>query len=241
MLNKLPNHVALVSMQDTPEQNRLQYASDETRAVGEICESLHLQCIQPEEPCNAAVLEALEACSIIHFAGHGVTNREDPLRSLLLLKDWKEDPLTIGSILDMDLKHNLPFLAYLSACGTGRILDEKSIDESIHIISAFQLIGFRHVVGTLWEVNDELCAYMARLIYEFLLASGVGDNAVSGGLHHASRSLRDEWVREECHARNQESGPQEPARDIISGRDVVLCEVLEPKRPLWAPYVHFGA
>ncbi|KAH7126268.1 CHAT domain-containing protein [Dactylonectria estremocensis] len=153
---------------------------------------MQLQCIQPEEPCNLAVSGALEACRIFRFAGHGVIDREDPLRSLLLLKDWKENHLTIGSILNMDLKLNSPFLACLSACGTGRILDETSIDESIHIISAFQLIGFRHVVGTLWVVNDELCVYVARLIYEFLQASGTSDNAVGGGLHYASMNLRDE-------------------------------------------------
>lgn len=81
---------------------------------------------------------------------------------------------------------------------------------------------------------------MARLMYEFLRDSGVSDNAVSGRLHYASRTLRDEWVHEEFHARGHGLGAQEPNRDMRAERDVLLCEPLEPKIPLWVPYVHYG-
>lgn len=68
--------------------------------------------------------------------------------------------------MNMNLQEWPPFLAYLSACGTGEIKDQKFFDENIHLISACQLAGFRHVIGTLWEVDDETCVHMARMTYE---------------------------------------------------------------------------
>jgi CHAT domain-containing protein len=57
-----------------------------------------------------------------------------------------------------NLYKNPPFLVYLSAYGRlDQNKDNKSIDESIYLTSAFQLAGFRHVIGTLWHVDDEIC------------------------------------------------------------------------------------
>ncbi|KAH7116604.1 hypothetical protein B0J13DRAFT_653092, partial [Dactylonectria estremocensis] len=120
-----------------------------------------------------------------------------------------------------------------TACGTGQIRHERSIDESIHLTSAFQLAGFRHVVGTLWEVDDELCVRMARLVYEFLRDRGMSNESVSGGLHHATGLLRDDWLHEEVDG-------QKTIRDSGSVRDIEMRESTERSRPLWVPYVHYG-
>ncbi|KAK2684823.1 hypothetical protein QWA68_016317 [Fusarium oxysporum] len=192
-------NTVLVAMQDTPEQERLEYAINETGAVQAVCESMGLPYVLPR-PYKKEILSALEACGIFHFAGHGDANGEMPLASRLLLEDWKQDPLTVGSLLETNLSSKSPFLAYLSACGTGQIRHEGSIDETIHLTSAFQLAGFRHVVGTLWEVDDKLCVRMARLMYEYLRDwvsdKSISDRSISGGLQHASRQLRDDWVRQ---------------------------------------------
>ncbi|KAH7007179.1 CHAT domain-containing protein [Ilyonectria destructans] len=223
--------IILVAMHNTPEQKSLQHTRDEISAVQTVCESMGLACINPK-PNLKAVLSALETCMIFHFAGHGAIDEKSPLASLLLLEDWKQDPLTIGNLLETNLSSKSPFLAYLSACGTGQIRDKKSIDESIHLTSAFQLAGFRHVVGTLWEVDDELCVRMARLMYQFLQDFGMNDESVSYGLHHATRKLRDYWV--------QEGGYGKEAIGDLSLRDVVICGGTEPRWPLWVPYVHYG-
>ncbi|KAK2037004.1 TPR domain-containing protein, partial [Colletotrichum somersetense] len=224
--------VVLVDMQETTGQSRLSYATRETDAVREVCESVGLACKQPSAN-KAHVLAALENCRILHFAGHGGA-RPDPLQSLLFLQDWETDPLTVGSLLERNGSASEQFLAYLSACGTGQIQDEDSIDESIHLTSAFQLAGFRHVIGTLWEVDDELCVDIARLTYEFIGANGVSDESVSRGLHYATKTLRDRWV-----ARQVETGTTESNRD--GKRDLVLHVDAKQERPLWVPYVHFGA
>lgn len=61
---------------------------------------------------------------------------------------------------------NLPsqFPAYCTSqhVETGQILNETSVDESIHLASAFHLAGFRHVIDTLWSVDGKLSEDMAR-------------------------------------------------------------------------------
>jgi hypothetical protein len=109
--------VILISMPHTPEQAPLQYASDEINAVKAVCESMGLPIIQPQVN-QTNVLAALKTCQIFHFAGHGGI-KNDPLQSFLLLRDWKQHPLKVANLLETNLSVTSPFLAYLSACGTG--------------------------------------------------------------------------------------------------------------------------
>ncbi|KAL3954390.1 hypothetical protein ACCO45_009953 [Purpureocillium lilacinum] len=205
-------NVVAVAMEITPKQTPLKHATDEI--------------------VTADVSSALKACSVFHFAGHGSTDPTEPLESQLLLDDWDQKPFPVASLLETNLTAKAPFLAYLSACGTGQVLDDGSVDESIHLANAFQPAGFRHVIGTLWSVDDELCVDMAKMIYEFLRDQGMEDEMVSRGLHSATRTLRDQWVGGEDGGR----GHVQPSRAV---RDVEVTGGGEPSRPLWVPYVHF--
>ena len=62
-------------------------------------------------------------------------------------------------------------LAYLSACDTAITSTAGLIDEAIHLTTAFQLAGFPHVIGTLWEINDELAVTIADAFYTTLRTS----------------------------------------------------------------------
>lgn len=113
-----------------------------------------------------ANVEHINSCKIFHFAGHGLTNPSDPSKSPLFLEDWETEPLTVARLLEINLQKQTPFLAYLSTCGTVQIKRDELIDEGLHLISAFQLAGFQHVVGTLWEINDKSCVDMAITTYK---------------------------------------------------------------------------
>ena len=39
------------------------------------------------------------------------------------------------------------------------------MDENIHIVSAFQILGFTYVVGTLWEVEESTSTSFANHFY----------------------------------------------------------------------------
>jgi CHAT domain-containing protein len=91
----------------------------------------------------------LSGCKVILLAGHSVAHHQNPLLSHLLLAGWEIDPLTLEDLLAMNIYKQSPLLAYFSACVTGRILEGNFMDETVHPINAFQLVGFLHVLGTM--------------------------------------------------------------------------------------------
>ncbi|EWZ80294.1 hypothetical protein NW765_011586 [Fusarium oxysporum] len=228
-----PAQALLVAMKHTPEQTSLPFAAREIEVIRDLVKTMQLEPIEPGQH-KHDIMAHLPQCKVFHFAGHGHTDGHDPMRSRLLLEDGKENPLTVANLLEINLRKHLPFLAYLSACGTGRIRDKRFVDESIHLVSACQLAGFRHVIGTLWEVNDELCVDMARITYEGMRDGSMTDESVCEGLHNATRQLRDRWrnMLVNLVARSATDGDRRP-------RDIIACD--DETSPLnWVPYVHFG-
>lgn len=87
-------------------------------------------------------------------------------------------------------------------------------DEVLHVVSGFQVAGFRHVVGCLWPSDDKVCVEVAKSFYSELGQGGTArhndDRAIALALHKAVVKI---WERNEYR-----------------------------KRPLlWAQDVHFGA
>ncbi|KAJ3577598.1 hypothetical protein NPX13_g2971 [Xylaria arbuscula] len=245
----------LVAMRDTPGYPRLRYANVEVETLRSICETMAVDIVDPGQ-FRDEIIAQLPECSIFHFAGHGYTHRGDPSQSHLVAYDGR---ITVASLLEMDLRKRAPFLAYLSACGTGRVRDDDFLDESMHLISAFQLGGFRHVIGTLWEVNDKSCTKMAKVTYEGIRNGGMTDDSVCLGLHNASRELRDTWLEQSSKESNNKSicgpttlnglnvgkidtrmreGQSRLLRDIVPDEDDDDTEGSHPA--FWIPYVHFG-
>ncbi len=129
-----------------------------------ICINRWRSTLSSQDDCKQGITSHLADCKIFHFAGHGHTDDSDPSKSQLLLEDGESNPLTVATLLEMNLRQSPPFLAYLSACGTGQIHDknerfygrEHTPDQRIPVS------GISRVIGTLWEVNDSLCVDMAR-------------------------------------------------------------------------------
>jgi CHAT domain-containing protein/tetratricopeptide (TPR) repeat protein len=243
--------VILIGMESTPGQSSLPYATKEVNKLAKMCTDMHLQVAQPSPYRDDVLADLRSGCKILHFAGHGKTSRLDPLQSALILKDGE---LTVSSLFDLNLQKQKPFMAYLSACGTGRIKDNQFIDEGLHLINACQLAGFRHVVGSLWEVNDESCLDVATTIYKSMDEHDISDDSVSRGLHRAARKLRGTSLAEGVLRDNSkdEKHPTEGTSDqavlhpSVSGarsaRDLDSFDDDDDQNmPLyWVPYVHFG-
>jgi hypothetical protein len=222
-------HALLVAMQETPclqEGSALPFATREVEMLADLCPSLELKAVRPLQR-REEVLAHLRACKIFHFAGHGRSDPLDPSRSCLLLEDWKESPLTVGDLRDYKIQESSPFLGYLSACSTSANKVGRLVDEEIHLASAFQLAGFRHVIGTLWEVSDSHCVDVARVVYETIRDEGMTDKAVCRGLHLAIKALRD---RDLSMLRATRDG------EVVhtNGKSAVHIP------SYWVPYVHFG-
>ena len=181
--------IVLVGMEQTPSQKDLPFASLEVDRLATLCENMKLQIKKPQ-PFREQVITAVRDCTIFHFAGHGSTNPSDPSQSSMLLSDGE---LTVADLFETNLHSQKPFLAYLSACGAGQMKHDGLINEGIHLIGAFQLAGFQHVIGTLWEVSDESCVTVATRTYRRMKECGMSDDSVSEGLHHTCKVLRDQW------------------------------------------------
>ncbi|KAH7556325.1 hypothetical protein BM1_05759 [Bipolaris maydis] len=189
---------ALVSMSTTPglgQNHDLPFAEEEIRVVKGLMTSLKLEVAEPS-PNRLEVLDELRRSQILHFAGHGGPNDENLSASSILLSDWKANPLTTEDVRSTSLADSPQFLAYLSACSTGPNNNASTllIDENIHLISSFRLAGFRHVIGTLWDVQDEYCVDIARIFYETLRDEEISDDAVCLGLHRAIMTLRNRTI-----------------------------------------------
>jgi len=154
----------------------------------DLCKLMALNPVEPPAR-KENIVPSLSECKIFHFSRHGHADDQDPLQSYLLVADKQQERLTVFNLLTINLRESLPCLAYLSACGTGRIKDDSSVDEGVHLISACQLAGFQHVIGTLWEVNDEICLDIARITYNVIKEKGMEDGSVCWGFHRATTEL----------------------------------------------------
>lgn len=131
------------------------------------------------------VLRELSAHPWVHFACHGQSDPTNPSASHLLLRDHAVAPLTVVDISRLHLE--IADLAYLSACSTARV-GTTLTDEAIHLASAFQLAGYRHVVATLWPISDRHAVRLAEEVYDMVVAHGTADTARA--VHEATRRLR---------------------------------------------------
>ena len=141
-------------------------------------------------PTTANVLENLPRCTISHFVCHGTSDPANPSRSRLLLQD-PDTPLTVAALAPVDTDNAR--LAYLSACSTAATSSTDLLDEAIHLTSAFQLAGFPHVIGNLWEASDAVAYRIAELFYD-----GLGDrdgprtSRSAESLHNAVQEIRSD-------------------------------------------------
>ncbi len=141
-------------------------------------------------PTKNNVLKILPECTIAHFICHGWANHLDPSQSVLLLRDHQTDPLTVATLDQIQL--GSAHIVYLSACATAVVHHRALIDEATHLASAFQLAGFPHVVGTLWEVRDRPAVRVAEKFYATLTADQEHPSPALA-LHAAVRAARDRY------------------------------------------------
>ena len=178
-------------------------------------------------PSRNNVLEGLRACTIAHFSCHGSPDGMDPSKSCILLED-SETPGVPDKLTARDIsasKHDSAMLCFLAACSTAENTAMRLVDENIHVASAFQLSGFSHVVGTLWEARNRAAVQIAQTFYGELARSvgktGSSSETLSGNdkiakaLHLAVKSVKE----------TKRAGSRlNPRMDVLS----------------WAPFIHLG-
>ncbi|MFI6288218.1 CHAT domain-containing protein [Streptomyces sp. NPDC051018] len=179
----------VVAVPEAPRMPSLPQAEAEARDVLALVPGSRV--LSGEEAGLQAVEAQLGRYPIAHFACHGDSNAA--LGTLLGngLHLASGEKLTAAHVHDARLDHGA--LAFLSACGTAE-QHPTMPDEPMHLASAFQLAGFRSVIGTLWRTPDS--AAVARSVYSFLTADGTRSpdlTASAVALNTALRAARDAY------------------------------------------------
>jgi hypothetical protein len=178
-------HIVAVAMPHTPGQRDLSAADDEAAGLHDRFPG-QVTIVAGPSATYEAVVSALSGAHWAHFACHGASDLASPSDSTLLLYDYRERPLAVPEIARLDLTD--AELAFLSACSTARS-GGRLADEAIHLVSAFQLAGYRQVIGTLWAIDDR----RARQIADETYAALARGKSAAAALHDVTRRMSRRW------------------------------------------------
>ncbi|WFB05822.1 CHAT domain-containing protein [Streptomyces sp. LX-29] len=134
-----------------------------------------------------AVRRGLHEHSWAHFACHAEQDLMDPALSAFLLYDGR---LTAAELLGLRLPS--AELAYLSACETaaGGV---NLPDEVLHLASTLRSAGYRHVVATMWSIQDGSAPDVAADFYSALTRAGRPNaDGAARALHEAVTAHRSQ-------------------------------------------------
>lgn len=116
---------------------------------------------------------------ILHFATHGLVNRDNPERSGIYLYPFtrtstENNFLSLGQLQNLKINANL---AVLSACntGSGAIAEGEGV---MALPRGFIFAGVPNVIASLWKVNDERTKDLMVLFYTHLLDGNSYANAL---------------------------------------------------------------
>lgn len=112
-----------------------------------------------EEATKENILKNLEGKNIIHFAGHGRFDTQNPINSSLKLN--KGERLYINDLNNLELNSEL---IVLSACETG-IVSVDDNDETEGFVKYLQIDGSKYIIASLWEGIDDAAYELFKIFY----------------------------------------------------------------------------
>jgi tetratricopeptide (TPR) repeat protein len=170
----------VVGLQHTPGLPDLPGTADE---AADLHARHHGSALLDDQATADRVTTALKETTWAHFACHAQADLLSPADGGLWLHDGL---LRLPEIGALRLPH--AELAYLSACSTA-FHGGRTADEALHLGSAFHLAGFRHVIASLWPLDDRAAAEAARTFYHGLPDTPAATSAATE-LHQVTRMLR---------------------------------------------------
>jgi len=118
-------------------------------------------------PTKSTVRRGSRSLNMTHFACLGDADPKYPRKSTLYVAgeaNHDRGTITLEDLATVDLENAQ--LAYLSVCSTAENKVMKLAEENLHVAAAFQLTGFRQVIGTPWKAKDWAARKAAPKFYE---------------------------------------------------------------------------
>ncbi|MFC0504574.1 CHAT domain-containing protein [Micromonospora costi] len=173
----------VVGMPQTPGLPDLPGAAREEEIVRR--HVAHVTALTGPAATPAAVLAALPERPVAHLSCHGSQDLAAPTRGRLALAGG---PLHVRDLWRP--AGGSAALAVLSACDTVRG-GARLPDEALTLGTAFQLAGFRHVIGALWSISDALTVQLCAEFYAGLaVPGGIDPERAARALHRAVCQMR---------------------------------------------------
>jgi CHAT domain-containing protein len=181
----------------------------------------------------AAVRKGAAGHAVLHFATHGLVDDRWPYLSQLALSG--RDALTIGAMMALQVSADL---VVLSACQTGQGRATAGGD-FVGLARAALVSGARHLVVSLWPVDDEAGCLLAVAFAKRLEAG----SHVAEAVQHASQEVREMNAPARSSAYESlrqaaASSPASPGRRGWPSEPVDRDQAAHPY--FWAPFVTVG-
>ncbi|KAF4958830.1 hypothetical protein FGADI_2174 [Fusarium gaditjirri] len=192
------NSVSIVTIPRDSDGCQLPDSTEVLRIIPETLEET-FNVVNLPEPLLEEVLENIRRSYVIHFACHGYSDPFNPSQSYIQVRrrispGEDEGKLTVESISN-DTALDKAKIAFLSLYPQAEDNAEQSTDGGLGIISAFQLAGYKHVVGSLSNADGASHAHITKSFYQSLKDNGGfvenTDWLVAKALHNALRNARN--------------------------------------------------
>jgi CHAT domain-containing protein len=174
-----------------PEVARLRFAPSEARSVAAMFEP-NARLLEGSTATETALKAQAADFQVLHFATHGVFNKNNPLLSGLELEadEQNDGLLEVHEILGLSLNAEL---VSLSACqtglGSGWFNDIPAGDDFVGLTRAFLFSGSSVVLASLWEVDDRSTVSLMEGFYRHL-GKDSADRGHAAALARVQRELR---------------------------------------------------
>lgn len=207
-INRVTNEKALIvadPLLNSSTINQLAGAAREGQAVENLMNYRNYDCKSLINRSATEIISALfsEGYKIIHLAGHGVYDPENPERTGMVIGD--EILLTPSQIKQMS---NVPEFVFVNCCHLGKI---EAVDDQLYQ-QRYQLaanmgtqlieIGAKAVIVAGWQVDDSAAEKFATVFYdEFFDGSSFG-NAVKKArtaIYDTTDSKNNTWGAYQCY------------------------------------------
>lgn len=204
----------------------------EVRAIAPLL--LHPDLLLGDEATEEAIRSRVPGRGILHLAAHGLLQPDAPNLGAIVLAG--RDQLSVGDLMGLNLNADL---IVLSACHTGEGVATAAGDV-VGLTRAALIAGARHVVVSLWPVDDQAAALVMEGMYR-----GMADGlTISHALAEAQRYLRamDGAERDDAYRRLAADDLPIAAKTARDGRGFGLPPEKDQHHPYyWAPFIHVGA
>jgi predicted negative regulator of RcsB-dependent stress response len=141
------------------------------------CHNLEVSILGGRQLRKINLLQALNDCDLVHYAGHACFDENDPSRSGWVLRD--------SVLMASELRRvpRPPLLVFSNACQAGattRWQSDTAYDgQAFGIGSAFLLAGTQNYIGTFCAIHDAHSATFAADFYRYLLQGDRVGNALA--------------------------------------------------------------